>query len=221
MKSFIRVITITIVLNLLLTDSTTAQTAPATAPTPPATAIQQVIFEVDKTLDSRLGDLNEKLIQLKIATTGQFDDGGILVIPTAEIKPQDLVTLMEDMTIMCRIFGKKSTQSYTTTTTTGRFRSSLGLSMPFSRDSRSIKAMYVQGYGALFLTKADFPLSPPPQAQQEKETKEEDVDPIWEQMKREMYTPEEARRSRTDDRPEEKYDAEKVENLKTKIKARF
>ena len=77
--------------------------------------------------------------------------------------------------------------------------------------------MYVQGYGALFLTKVDFPLSPPPQAQQEKETKEEDVDPIWEQMKREMYTPEEARRSRTDDRPEEKYDAEKVENLKTTL----
>jgi len=210
MKSFIRAITITIVLNLMLAGSTTAQITPATAPTAPAAVSQsqRVVSEVNKTQDL----LKERLIQLNIATTGQFGGGGILVIPTAEIKPQDLVTLMEDMTIMCRIFGKKSTQSYPTT---GWFRSSLGFSMPFSRDGRSIKAMYVQGYGAIFLTKVDFLLSPPPEAPEEKETEEEDTDPLWTQMRQEIYAPEEAdRRSRTDDRPEEKYDAEKVEDLK-------
>lgn len=212
MKSFIRAITIIVVLNLLLTGSTTAQTAPAAEQTAPASVGRQVVSEVDKTLPSLLSDLNGKLIQLKIATTGQYGDGGILVIPTAEIKPQDLVTLMEDMTIMCRIFGKKSTQSYPTT---GRYRSNLlGFTMPFSRDGRSIKAMYVQGYGALFLTKVDFPLSPPPQTEEKEETKEEDTDPVWEQTKQEMFSPQKASR-RTPDRPEEKYDADKVENLKT------
>ncbi len=213
MKSFIRVITIIVVLNLLLACSATAQTASATVPTAPTAVSQQVVSEVNKTLDSRLSDWNGKYIQLNIARAGRFGGEGILVIPTAEIKPQDMVTLMEDMTIMCRIFDKKSTQSYPTT---GRYRSSLGFSMPFSRDSRSIKAMYVQGYGALFLTTVDFPLSPPPQTEEKEETKEEDADPVWEQTKQEMFSPQEASR-RTPERPEENYDADKVENLKTTL----
>jgi len=237
MKSFNRAITITIVLNLLLAGSTTAQitpapaptapdpapTAPAPAPTAPAPvptlpvteSPQAVIKSTGKTLDSRLSDLNEKLIQLNIATTGQYGGERVLVIPTAEIQPQDLVTMMEDMTVMCRIFDKRLEQS---NLTSGRFTtgSRIILPMPFSWGSRSTGAMYIQGYGALFLTKVDFLLSPPPEApeEEEKET-EEDIDPVWEQMKQEMYEPEDvSRRRRTGDRPEEKYDAEKVEELK-------
>jgi len=62
--------------------------------------------------------------------------------------------------------------------------------------------------------KVNFPISPSPEAQEEKKTEEEDIDPLWTQMRQEIYAPEEVRRSRSDDRPEEKYDAEKVEDLK-------
>jgi len=221
MKSFIRAITITIVLNLIPAGSTTAQITPAPAPTAPAPVSQEaVIKSTGKTLDSRLSDLNEKLIQLNIATTGQYGGERVLVIPTAEIQPQDLVTMMEDMTVMCRIFDKRLEQS---NLVSGRFTtdSRIILPMPFSQDSRSTGAMYIQGYGALFLTRVDFLLSPPPEAPEEKETKEEDVDPVWEQMKQEMYEPEDvSRRRSTGERPEEKYNAEKVEELKeTLIKA--
>jgi len=216
MKSFIRAITITIVLNLLLAGSTTAQITPTPAPTAPAAVAPQVVSEVDKTLPSLLSDLNGKLIQLKIATTGQYGGGKVLVIPTAEITPQDLVTMMEDMTVMCRIFDKKLGQSQPVRGLRGQFSSSLGWTF-LSQDSRSTGAMYIQGYGTLFLTKVDFLLSPPPEAQEEKKTEEEDTDPLWTEMRQEIYAPEEARRSRSDDRPEEKYDAEKVENLKTTL----
>jgi hypothetical protein len=224
MKSFIRAITITIVITLIPAGSTTAQITPAPAPTapaavqtPPARVSQQAVSEsADKALalDSRLSDLNEKLIQLNIATTGQYGGGRVLVIPTAEIKPQDLVTMMEDMTVMCSIFDKRLEQSNLVSGgfTTG---SRIILPAPFSWGSHSTGAMYIQGYGAIFLTKVDFLLSPPPEAPEEKETKEEDVDPVWEQMKQEMYEPEDvSRRRRTGERPEEKYDAEKVEELK-------
>jgi hypothetical protein len=78
--------------------------------------------------------------------------------------------------------------------------------------------MYLQGYGALFLMKVDFPLSPPPQAREEKETKKgEEGDPVWDQMRREIYEPEKVDRIRRTDRSESKYDAEKVENLKTTL----
>jgi len=152
----------------------------------------------------------ERFRQLINARAQQYGGGKVLVIPTAEIEPQDLVTMMEDMTVMCRIFNKRLAQSQPLR---GRFSSSLGWTF-LSQDGRSTGAMYIQGYGALFLTKVDFLLSPPPQAPEEKETEEEDTDPLWTQMRQEIYAPEEARGSRTGERPEEKYDAEKVEDLK-------
>ena len=107
MKSFIRAITITIVLTLITAGSARTQVTPAPAQTTPGAAIQQqIIKEANKT-----DDVMQKLIQLNIATTGQYDGGRVLVIPTAEIQPQDLVTMMEDMTVMCRIFDKKLEQS--------------------------------------------------------------------------------------------------------------
>ena len=213
MKSFIRAITITIVLTLITAGSARTQVIPAPAQTTPGAAIQQqIIKEANKTA----GDVIQKLIQLNIASTAQYDGGKVLVIPTAEIKPQDLVTMMEDMTVMCHIFDKKLAQSNLIPRQI--FSSNIRLSTPFSRDSRSTGAMYVQGYGTLFLTKVDFLLSPPPEAQKEKKIEEEDTDPLWTQMKQEMYEPEDvSRRRRTDDRPEEKYDAEKVENIKTTL----
>jgi hypothetical protein len=217
MKSFIRVITITIVLNLMLAGTTTAQITPAPAPVPtaPAGVSQQAVSEsADKARDSRLNDLIERIEQLRIATTGHYHGGRVLVIPTAEMQPQDLVTMMEDMTVMCRIFDKRLEQS---NLVSGRFTtgSRIILPTPFSWDSGPTGAMYIQGYGALFLTKVDFLLSPPPEAPEEKETEEEDTDPLWTQMRQEIYTPEEVGRGRsTGERPEEKYDAEKVEELK-------
>ena len=67
--------------------------------------------------------------------------------------------------------------------------------------------------------KVDFPLTPPPDMQDEekKTQKAEGGDPVWRKMRQEMYEPEKVDRRRRTDRPEEKYDAEKVENLKTTL----
>jgi hypothetical protein len=98
--------------------------------------------------------------------------------------------------------------------TTVRSGWSIGIEpLSFGRSSGAIEAIYLEGYGALFLMKVNALLSPPPGALEEKETEEEDTDPLWTQMRQEMYAPQEARRRRTA-RPEEKYDAEKVEGLK-------
>jgi hypothetical protein len=79
--------------------------------------------------------------------------------------------------------------------------------------------MYLQGYGALFLLKVDFPLSPSSDIQQEEKepTKEEQGDPVWRKTRSEIYEPENVGRRRKTERPEEKYDPEKVENLKTTL----
>jgi hypothetical protein len=76
--------------------------------------------------------------------------------------------------------------------------------------------MYVQGYGALFTRTVDFPLSEPPQTEEQEETEEEDADPVWEQMKREMLSPQKSTGHSSDHR-EEKYDARKVKDLKSTL----
>jgi hypothetical protein len=65
--------------------------------------------------------------------------------------------------------------------------------------------------------KVDFPLSAPPQVEEETQIEQKaDTDPVWEQMRREMYEPRETVRGEAKE-PQEKYDAEKVENLKTTL----
>ena len=143
---------------------------------------------------------------------GHSGGGAVLVIPAAQMKVEDLAAITEDMSVMSRIFDNKLSQAHLTTG-----RASLFVVLdPFSgHNSGTIEAIFLEDYGALFLMKVNVLLSPPPEEPEEKETEEEDTDPLWTQMRQEIYAPEEAdRRRRSDDRPEEKYDVEKVEELK-------
>ena len=155
--------------------------------------------------------LGDKMRQLGVDLYGMSQRGSsrVLVIPAAEMQGQDLAQIVEDMTVMARIIDRQLGQQQP-----GQVWFSGDV---FGQTTRTAQTMYLQGYGALFLRKVDFPLTPPPAVQQEeKETKEENADPVWEQMKREMYEPQDTRRRKTDTAAE-KYDQEKVETLKTNL----
>jgi len=206
MKSFIRAITIIVVLSLLLMVAITPISA------------QEIVTEgVNVVANAPVSySSDDALMQLRtvLSKTNQQHGGEkVLVIPTAQIQPQQMATLMEDMTVMCRIFDKKLAQSSLNPETPVWLRLS---SSYYSMGDRSMAAMYIQGYGALFMINVDFPLSPPPKTEEEKEETKEDADPVWEQMKQEIFSPEEAIRY-APDRSEEKYDARKVKNLKSTL----
>jgi hypothetical protein len=212
MKILTRTITVFVVLNLITAGLTTAQPAPAPTPPEPAQveAVEIVAKEAQegaKALQKQMDALQLNLLRRSLPRSAA---GTVLVIPTSEMKAEELVTIVEDMTVMSRIIDKQ-----------------LGQEQPrhvwFTEDfmggsSRIAETMYLQDYGALFLKKVDFPLSPGPTVPEEeqKTEKEEAVDPVWNQIKQEIYEPQEERRRRTE-REEEKYDAEKVENLKTNL----
>jgi len=147
-----------------------------------------------------------------IPLLGHSGGRAVLVVPAAELKPEDLAEITEDMTVMSRIFENKLSQARLSTARASLF---IGFD-PFSvHNSGTVEAVYLEGYAALFLMKVSFPLSPSPEEKEEKKTEVEDTDPLWTETKQEIYAPEEAdRRRRTGDRPEEKYDAEKVAELK-------
>jgi len=180
--------------------------SPPTPPTPaPVAAVNRNIYNLTNALS--LGPQ---------AGSGDM----VLVIPSGQIRTEDLISINEDMNVMSRIFEKNLEQDRITTARSSIFVSRndpFGMLLGGSRGD--IQSMYLQGYGALFLLKVDFPLSPSSNEQQEEEEtkKEEEGDPVWRQMKQEIYEPENVIRNRRTDRPEEKYDAEKVENLKTTL----
>jgi len=233
-KALTQTIIAFVAVNLITAGFALAQNAPDEAPREEAIAAQkeaEIATKVaekemkaaEKQMQAALKQVEaaQKQIELQIPKIevavphipllGHSGGGAVLVIPAAELKGEDLAAITEDMSVMSRIFDNKLSQARLTT---GRASLFVGFA-PFSlHNSGTVEAVYLEGYAALFLMKVNFPLSPSPEAPEEKKTEEEDTDPLWTQMRQEMYAPEEAdRRRRTDDRPEEKYDAEKVEEL--------
>ena len=174
-------------------------------------ALKQV-EAAQKKVELRIPEIEVAIPRVSIPVWQHSGGGAVLVVPATELKLEDLAMITEDMSVMSRIFDNKLTQARLTT---GRGSWYVEDYNPFSvHNSSTVEAVYLEGYAALFLMKVNFPLSPLPETQEEKKTEEEDKDPLWTQMRQEIYAPEEAdRRRRTDDRPEEKYDAEKVEEL--------
>ena len=220
MKTLTQTITVFVAINLITAGFALAQTVPtppepAAAPTPPTPPSPPHIEAVEiaaKEVQKQAEGVRKQMEIVHQNLRRAFSHGGagtVLVIPTSEMKAEDLITIIEDMTVMARIFDKQL----------GQEQSRQPWFPPdfFRQDSRLAEVIYLDGYGALFLKKVDFPLSPQTTVQEEeKETQKEYVDPVWEQMRRELYEPQEDQRRRVE-REEEKYDAEKVENLKTNL----
>jgi len=256
MKSLTKTITVFLILNLAVAGSALAQEPPekqlqkmeetmaqkqADIAQKAAEVAKKVAEVTQKSAEVAVNEaklqaakaLEQARLSLDLALFKQNGGAGtVLVVPTVETKPQDLAMITQDLNIMSRILDKKlnpdqkdrqGVSYWGRTSTPGRYRSF------FSDDERTTRAIYVQGYGALFLLKVDFPLSPTPEAIEEEKT-EEEIDSVWSQTKREIYSPEEADgRQRWEDytpepagrrrrgRSEEKYDAQKVESLKTTL----
>jgi hypothetical protein len=126
---------------------------------------------------------------------------------------------------MSRIFeGKLNQIRYDRSNVNWMFSENRWISEPygmlFSSGSNKTGRMYLQGYGALFLMNVDIPLSAPPEAekQEQKDPEKENIDQVWEKTRQEIYEPQKTgRRTISAERKQAKYDAEKVENLKTTL----
>ena len=159
-------------------------------------------------------------------TNSMFGSGGsggsILVIPSEKMSNEDILAMNEDMTVMSRILRQQLGQEtkYGMMGYGSRGGMYFGFDPFASRRKGMAEAMYLDGYGILFLIKVDFPLSPPEQKseEEEEETVQEDVDPVWEETRRDLYEPQEDReRRRRAQESEQEYDVEKVENLKASL----
>jgi hypothetical protein len=146
-----------------------------------------------------------------VLATGDGHAGGVLVIPAEQIETKRLVTIMEDLTVMSRILDKKLGRSQNDPL--------FGTLSALSDARGGTQCIYLDGYGALFIIKVDFPLTPSVRAQDEEET-EEPTDRVWEETRQEILAgPGVIRRRKIRVQPdkEHRYDAEKVEELKRNL----
>ena len=226
MKTLTRMIIVFITLNLITAGFALAQinaepVPPTAVPAPtPSTIITRNQRDIDRLVRS-------VTLSTGRSSVGTGTGNTVLVIPNQEIKAEELLTINEDINVMSRIFDNELNQeriskSNMSWSFTGNDLLLGDTPMLFNRDRDKTGTMYLQGYGALFLMNVDFPLSAPPdmQEQEEEETEEEDVDQVWEQTRQQIYEPQsqyQTRRLTRTTRPEVKYDAEKVESLKTSL----
>jgi hypothetical protein len=92
----------------------------------------------------------------------------------------------------------------------------MGIPMTLSAGGRSVRAMYIEGFGALFMAKVNFPVMAPPSAEEKKSERVPDSD--WEKAKNEIYSQNEDRWiAATMPVSGPAYDATKVEALKKEV----
>ncbi len=117
-------------------------------------------------------------------STGHISSRKVLVIPDSDVKPEELDALTQDLLVMSHIFDERFKGSRTIKgvfTDFGDF---------FGRDNRSTEAIYMQGYGVVFLMEVNFAFSPPlkPEEQEDEEAAEQ-VDPTWQRARQQIFAP--------------------------------
>jgi len=106
------------------------------------------------------------------------------VIPDTDVKPEELDAITQDLLVMSHILDERFKESRTIKgvfTDFGDF---------FGRGNRATEAIYMQGYGALFLMEVNFAFSPrfTSQDQKDEETAEQ-VDPTWQRARQQIFSP--------------------------------
>jgi hypothetical protein len=131
-----------------------------------------------------------------------------LVIQSAETEPATRAALEEDLAVMSHIFDKVTAQK---SGAADRERTAMGINVFFAPDLTPNRCLYLDGYGALFLLKVNFPLLAPPGAAREEAKEKPSTDSSWDQARRELYGQPGQPKAISE---VEKFDPEKVNGLK-------
>jgi hypothetical protein len=137
----------------------------------------------------------------------------VLIVPTSEVAAENFEQTTEDMLVMLHIFDEKIKDE--PDSIRGVFKD---FGEFFNRDNQPSKAIYIQDYGVLFLMQVDLPLIflPEPQSVQPEQTEQEDVDPVWQQAKKQVFSPkDDVRGMMSDAHPEDIQ--QRVEQLKNEL----
>jgi hypothetical protein len=224
--------------NLFAADVAPVPPAAPTPPVPPPRIVKQVEIEVDDDDESPVREaLREAQDDLRGAheevaramrdvqrqfRTVRIDAAGpnasrLLVVPAADATGDQVALIREDLTIMSRLLQKTASPDGHSAS---RFRFDFGdLRLGGRAD---LDALYLDGYGAVFLLSVDYPLSSPAADEPRKAEAKEKKDEAWEKARREVAGKGEPEELDDDADPTEEprgFDGSKVDRLKQRIVA--
>lgn len=159
----------------------------------------------------------------KRVKTFRLDAGGpnvtrTLVIPVPDATAEQVGQIREDLTIMSRVLQKAASPE---TKGNSRFRFDFG-DVRFGGRS-DLDALFIEGFGAVFLLEVDFPLSAPVKEAAKKSDAKEKKDSAWEEARREVAGKGDPDELLDDEEFDEeaagKFDEAKVERLKERVTA--
>ena len=150
-----------------------------------------------------------------IVSKGRGGPGKALVIRTSDTDAKEQANLEEDLAVMSRILDKTVAKKLDDE----RGNRFMGINVLFAPGSGSIRNLYLEGYGALFLLNVNFPLLPPPEKPEPTKEKSE-TDSTWEDAKQELYGQSDAWaqvgkafKFSMSAGPQQEYDKDKVDDL--------
>ncbi|HTI69062.1 MAG TPA: hypothetical protein VMF06_03805 [Candidatus Limnocylindria bacterium] len=123
--------------------------------------------------DKQVAELRKQMVGMR----GLFSSGTnrrTLVLPTGTTDPQALAQTHEDLVVMHRLL---------TRALSGSKNNPKEYAFRFNSDDRQVDAMYLAGYGTVFLLNVDFPLVETPKVEH-KAPEAEAKDPAWEKERR-------------------------------------
>lgn len=156
--------------------------------------------------------------EIRVGFSGAQSDRQ-LVLPADDASSESVTALREELAIMARLFAKAADPE---NGKRSAFRVDLwqfGLGK-----GRDLDALYLDGYGAVFLLAVDFPLVEAPKAAEKKDAAKADKDAAWEQARRELSGKDgdlAGDLERDDDPEPARYDADKVAGLRKRIAETF
>jgi hypothetical protein len=154
-----------------------------------------------------------------IVNKGRGGPGKALVIRTSDADAKAQANLEEDLAVMSRILDKTVAKNLDE----DRGNRFMGINVLFAPGSGSIRNLYLEGYGALFLLNVNFPLLPPPEKAEPTKEKSQ-TDSTWEEAKQELYGQSDAwaQVGKTfkfgmPPAPQQEYDKDKVDDLRESL----
>jgi hypothetical protein len=141
-----------------------------------------------------------------------------LVLPAVDASAEQLGQIREELAIMSRLLAKATDPE---SAKRGGFRINLG-DIDFGQTT-DLDALYLDGYGAVFLLEVDYPLVEPAKVAEKKTEPKPDKDAAWEKARREINGTDHDSDldAADDDAPAEPagvpYDAEKVAALRQRL----
>jgi hypothetical protein len=136
-----------------------------------------------------------------------------LIIRSSDTDPKSLATADQDLTVMGRILAKATVK-------TGEDDEKTALGIHITSFGSGVRNMQIEGHGAIFLLKANFPLIGPPEKVVEEKPKEPG-NSTWEQTYSEIYgsheSTGEARHLGHTKEPKIKYNPDRVEELENTL----